>query len=98
MRCLVSIPPLLRGEIFADSFGASLQHRLIRSWLDAGLKPVSINTLKELNDHPRHAACLKEAGVDVVIVEPSTGNYPPYLPNGTRSEGGIARTEHRPLP
>jgi len=81
MRCLVSIPPLLRGEIFADSFGTSLQHRLIRSWLDAGLKPVSINTSKELNDHPRHAACLKEAGVDVVIVEPSAGNYPPYLPN-----------------
>ena len=81
MRCLVSVPPLLRGEIFADSLAASLQHRLIRSWLDAGLKPVSINTSKELADHPRHAACLREAGVDVVIVEPTAGSYPSYLPN-----------------
>lgn len=42
---------------------------------------MSVNTAEELAGHPRHVPCLKDAGVEVVTVESSRGNYPAYLPN-----------------
>ena len=81
MRLLVSIPPSLRGEIFADCSDASLQHRLIRSWIAAGFKPLSLNTHLELKKHPAHRSALAKAGVDVLEVPPTGHRFPDYLPN-----------------
>jgi hypothetical protein len=81
MRCLVSIPPILRGETFAGSPPSGLQHRLIRSWIDAGFQPISMNTAFELSANPEHQDGLRRAGVDVLVVPPSAGDYPSYLPN-----------------
>jgi hypothetical protein len=80
-RLLVSIPPSLRGEIFADRSDSSLQHRIIRSWLEAGFKPISLNTPSELAANPSHQSALADAGVESLEV-PSTGvGFPDYLPN-----------------
>jgi hypothetical protein len=81
LRCLVSIPPVLRGEAFAASDPSSLHQRLIRSWLQAGFEPVSINTAFELDKHPDHHEHLKALGVGGLVVPATEGNYPPYLPN-----------------
>ncbi len=81
MRCLVSIPPVLRGVPFGGSDPASLQQRLIRSWMDAGFAVVSLNTASELKAHPNHQECLAQIGVDVQVVPSSGGDYPTYLPN-----------------
>lgn len=81
MRLLVSIPPSLRGEIFADRFDSSLQRRLIRSWLEAGFKPISLNTPTELQANPDHQAALAEAGVELLEVPPTGVGFPEYLPN-----------------
>lgn len=81
MRCLVSIPPVIRGEKLQLVFTSGLQCQLIRSWLDSGFKPVSINTPDELKCNPEHAELLHGLGVDVLEVPPSGGNYPSYLPN-----------------
>lgn len=81
MRCLVSVPPVLRGEAFVDSDSSGLQHRLIRSWIEAGFKPVSVNTSSELSRFPGHRDHLLKAGVDVLEVPPTSGDYPSYLPN-----------------
>jgi len=80
-RLIVSIPPSLRGEIFADCPDSSLQHRLIRSWIAAGCKPISLNTSAELRANPSHQPALAKAGVESLEV-PSTGEgFPDYLPN-----------------
>jgi hypothetical protein len=82
-RLLVSIPPSLRGEIFTDLPNSSLQHRLIRSWHEAGFKPISMNTPCELKANPSHQTALANAGVESLEV-PSTGvGFPDYLPNLT---------------
>lgn len=81
MRCLVSIPPVLRGVPFSGSDPASLQQRLIRSWMDAGFAVVSLNTPSELKSHPTHEECLRQLGVDVHVVPSSEGDFPAYLPN-----------------
>jgi len=82
-RLLVSIPPSLRGEIFTDLPDSSLQHRLIRSWHEAGFKPTSMNTPSELKANPSHQTALARAGVESLQV-PSTGvGFPDYLPNLT---------------
>ena len=80
-RLLVSIPPSLRGEIFADRSDSSLQRRLIRSWLEAGFKPISLNTPTELEANPNHQAALAEAGVELLEVPPTGVGFPDYLPN-----------------
>ena len=80
-RLLVSIPPSLRGEIFTDLPDSSLQHHLIRSWHEAGFKPISMNTPSELEANPSHRTALANAGVASLEV-PSTGvGFPDYLPN-----------------
>jgi hypothetical protein len=80
-RLLVSIPPSLRGEVFADRPDSSLQHCMIRSWCEAGFKPISLNTPAELEANPSHQSALAAAGVELLAV-PSTGvGFPDYLPN-----------------
>lgn len=81
MRLLVSMPPSLRGEIFADRLDSSLQHRMIRSWLEAGFKPISLNTPSELEANPSHQSALAKAGVESLEVPPTGGDFPAYLPN-----------------
>lgn len=81
MRCLASIPPVLRGESLASSDASGLQRRVIHSWQEAGFRPTSINTPQELVLHPEHEDLLLEMDVDLLVVPPSAGNYPAYLPN-----------------
>lgn len=80
-RLLVSVPPTLRGEIFSGSSDSSIQKCLIRSWLNAGLNPVSLNTSSELEANPRHREALRQAGLEIIEVPPTNANFPSYLPN-----------------
>jgi hypothetical protein len=81
MRLLVSIPPSLRGESFADCPDSSLQHRLIRSWIEAGFKPISLNTPSELKANPSHRSALAKVDVELLEVPPTEHGFPAYLPN-----------------
>lgn len=71
-----SIPPRLRGRPFDPAAAGSLQMRAIRSWQEAGFRPVSINSSTEIAADAWLGDSLRRAGVESVAVpvEPVRGN------------------------
>lgn len=71
-----SIPPRLRGRPFDPAAAGSLQMRAIRSWQEAGFRPVSVNSSTEIAVDTSLGDRLRRAGVESVAVpvEPARGN------------------------
>lgn len=65
-----SIPPQLRGIRIGAPAAGSLQVAVIRSWQDAGYRPISVNTSSELERHPGLRPTLEKFGVESVVVSP----------------------------
>jgi len=64
-----SIPPRHQGTDFAAAEGTAPQLVTIRSWLEAGFRPVSIHLADEIARHPRLPDALHAAAVDCVVLE-----------------------------
>jgi hypothetical protein len=65
-----SIPPRFGGVPLSAASGESVQAVTIRSWHDAGFRPVSVNFSTELAQYPQFEAFLEASGVELCRVEP----------------------------
>ena len=68
-----SIPPQLRGIRIGDLAASSLQVAIIRSWHEAGYRPISVNTSSEIERHPGLRSAFEHLGVESVVVSPPPG-------------------------
>jgi hypothetical protein len=63
-----SLPPRLRGQSIESSSPDLFQKSIVRSWLDAGFSPVSVNTVLEHARNPGLRAGIEALGVQSVTV------------------------------
>lgn len=63
-----SLPPRLRGQPIDANGAETLQAVVVKSWLEAGFAPVSINTAMEHAAHPGLKGAIESLGVRSVTV------------------------------
>jgi hypothetical protein len=75
-----SLPPRLRGQSMDSTSPSLFQRSIVRSWIDAGFSPVSINTAAEHARHPRLRASIEALGVQSITI--GTSEMPSIDPPG----------------